>query len=196
MAGGSAPQSAGIVDSHSARTTGVGGNERGFDPAKKVEGILSAICSLTLKVWCSRPRYTAPKFQTKMASGCSVGPTARSPSTPSFAPVGRRWLPREGHRRWAEEVLGLSVEVVRNRRGICLRGDDAAHGEAVGSCVGVSRQSQKEHFSDVRIQEAAYPRSDRGTGPRQSALEGLLGERGTMETPTLNKRRCATWPTR
>ena len=31
--------SAGIVDSHSARTTGVGGTERGgFDPAKKVEG--------------------------------------------------------------------------------------------------------------------------------------------------------------
>src|ERR671912_470461 len=29
--------SAGIVDSQSLRTTGVGGNERGFDPAKKVE---------------------------------------------------------------------------------------------------------------------------------------------------------------
>ena len=30
--------SARIVDSQSVRTTGVGGNERGFDPAKKVEG--------------------------------------------------------------------------------------------------------------------------------------------------------------
>jgi putative transposase len=26
------------VDSQSVKTTGVGGNERGFDPAKKVEG--------------------------------------------------------------------------------------------------------------------------------------------------------------
>jgi putative transposase len=30
--------STGIVDSQSVRTTGVGGNERGFDPAKNVEG--------------------------------------------------------------------------------------------------------------------------------------------------------------
>ena len=29
------PSAAGIVDSQSARTTGVGGTERGFDPAKK-----------------------------------------------------------------------------------------------------------------------------------------------------------------
>src|SRR5215213_7275185 len=30
--------SAAIVDSQTAKNTGVGGNERGFDPAKKVEG--------------------------------------------------------------------------------------------------------------------------------------------------------------
>jgi hypothetical protein len=55
--------SAGIVDSQSARTTGVGGDERGFDPAKKVEGILSAICSLTPRVWCSKRGFTALKCQ-------------------------------------------------------------------------------------------------------------------------------------
>jgi hypothetical protein len=79
--------SAGIVDSQSVRTTGVGGTERGFDPAKKVEGILSATYWWTPKDWCSKPRYTAPKFQTKMASGCSVGPSTRLPSSP-IAPVG------------------------------------------------------------------------------------------------------------
>src|ERR671921_410248 len=62
--------SAGIVDSQSARTSGVGGQERGFDPAKNVEGILSAICSSTPRVWCSKPRYTAPESPTRMASGC------------------------------------------------------------------------------------------------------------------------------
>src|SRR5215207_3393716 len=62
--------SAGIVDSQSVRTTGVGGNERGFDPAKKVERRKRHLNLWTPKDWCSKLRYTAPKFQTKMASGC------------------------------------------------------------------------------------------------------------------------------
>ena len=35
--------SAGIADSQSAKTTGVGGEQRGYDGNKKVRGILSAI---------------------------------------------------------------------------------------------------------------------------------------------------------
>jgi hypothetical protein len=34
-----------IVDSQSVKTTGVGGQERGYDGAKKVKGSLSVICS-------------------------------------------------------------------------------------------------------------------------------------------------------
>ena len=36
--------SAGIVDSQSVKTTGVGGEERGYDGGKKVKGSLSATC--------------------------------------------------------------------------------------------------------------------------------------------------------
>jgi putative transposase len=62
--------SAGIVDSQSASTTGVGGNERGFDPAKKVEGRKRRLLVDTEGLVLSKPKYTAPKCQTKMASGC------------------------------------------------------------------------------------------------------------------------------
>ncbi len=36
--------SAAIVDSQSIKTTGVGPKERGYDGAKKVKGLKSAIC--------------------------------------------------------------------------------------------------------------------------------------------------------
>src|SRR5215207_9398921 len=41
-------------------------------------------------------------------------------------------------------------EAVRHRRGLHLRGYDADHGEAVSQCLGLSRQSLKEKFSEVR----------------------------------------------
>jgi len=46
------------VDPQSVKTTGVGGQERGFDPAKRRWKAASAICSSTPRVWCSKPRYT------------------------------------------------------------------------------------------------------------------------------------------
>jgi hypothetical protein len=46
--------SAGVVDSQSVKSTGVGGEEeRGYDGGKKVKGSLSATCSWTQKASCS-----------------------------------------------------------------------------------------------------------------------------------------------
>jgi putative transposase len=59
--GRNARSSAGIVDSQSAKTTGVGGEQRGYDGGKKVRGILSVTCWWTQKEWCLKPRSTAPR---------------------------------------------------------------------------------------------------------------------------------------
>ncbi len=40
---------------------------------------------------------------------------------------------------------------MRDRGVLCLGGDDAAYGEAVGPCVGLSRQSLEEEFSEVEL---------------------------------------------
>ncbi len=68
----------------------------------------------------------------------------------------QRLMPPRGFSGVAEEVgcgahLRVDVpqpedgqrlrEAMCHRGGLCLRGDDTADGEAVGSCVGVSRQS-------------------------------------------------------
>src|SRR5829696_3950755 len=42
-------------------------------------------------------------------------------------------------------------KAVCHRRGIRLRGDDAAYGEEVGPCVGISRQSLEGEFSEVEL---------------------------------------------
>ena len=102
--------SAGIVNSQSAKTTGVGGNERGFDPAKKVEGrkrhLLVDTEGLGLKV-----RVHSAKVPDQDGIRLLLGPMRDR-----LARLSHLWVDagyRGRGRRWAEEVLGLSVELVR-----------------------------------------------------------------------------------
>ncbi len=103
--------SAGIADSQSAKTTGVGGEQRGFDGGKKVRGrkrhLLVDTEGLVLK---------AKVHSAKVPEQAGLKMLLESARAGVLSHLKHLWLDAgyEGSgKRWAEEVLGLSVEVVR-----------------------------------------------------------------------------------
>jgi putative transposase len=98
------------VDSQSAKTTGVGGEQRGYDGGKKVRGRKRHILVDTEGLVLEAKVHSA-----KVPDEDGIKLLMES-ARDRLQRLSHLWVDagyRGRGRRWAEEVLGLSVEVVR-----------------------------------------------------------------------------------
>jgi putative transposase len=102
--------SAGIADSQSAKSTGVGGEQRGYDSNKKVRGrkrhLLVDTEGLLLKAKVHSAKVPDQDGLRLLLESTRSG----------ISRLKHQWLDAgyEGRgKRWAEEALGMSIEIVR-----------------------------------------------------------------------------------